>query len=110
MHKGVFSILGHYSRSNVSFVIHYFISQLSDKLTQAEAEVTATRMGRDDMWAQTEAQVAARGAGESVVSHKLVSTRFYSVHCLSVTLLIHCCWFVSVLIFCVQHCTLTISD
>lgn len=36
--------------------------QLTDKLTKAEAEIQASKMSRDDLLAQTESQIAARGA------------------------------------------------
>jgi len=36
--------------------------QLTDKLTKAEAEIQASKMGRDDLLAETESKIAARGA------------------------------------------------
>ena len=47
----------------LSFQCYYL--QLTDKLTKAEAEIQASKMSRDDLLAQTESQIAARGAGRN---------------------------------------------
>jgi len=46
--------------------------QLTDKLTKAEAEIQASKMGRDDLLAETESKIAARGAGLKNLSFNVI--------------------------------------
>ena len=40
--------------------------QLTEKLARAEAEIQASKMSREEIIGQTEAKIAARGAGNYV--------------------------------------------